>query len=276
MTRTMKRPRLVGRPSSDWRSRPGMLTHGPLTETVERQTVGIVLAIGAPRGQRILAVLGQLGVTTVSRSFDDDAVHLVAAMTPDIVVLVCDPTRTLDSEIVALIAGQDVATLLVVDESGTVAGTVAGLRNGADAVLSGREAVTVMRATVTALLRRSHRPDRSPPVSPLAADPVVGALTIDHDRIEVRDGDHVLPLTPTEFKVISHLAEHAGIARSPAQIMSVLHDYSFSADEARKTIRVYIRRIKAKLTDGRIRFCGDRQSPIAWIPAAGFCRWRSP
>lgn len=251
MTRTMKRPRLVGRPSSDWRSRPGMLASGPVVEVAERQAVGIVLTIGATVSQRILAVLRQLSIITVSRRFDDDAVPLVTAMAPDIVVLVCDPALQFDSEIVRLLSKQGVEALLVLDEGGTVAGTVAGLGNGADAVLSGREAVIVMRATVTALLRRNDRSARAAVGASPTAKRAIGELTVDDDRIEIRDGDYVLPLTPTEFKVLSHLAEHAGFDRSASQIMSVLHNYSFSEEEARKTIRVYIRRIKAKLTDGR-------------------------
>ncbi len=247
MTITISRPAPASAPLG-WRSRPGMLAQ-PSGGPSERHQVAIVLTIGDTHGPQILPVLGPLGITTIDRPFDDEALHLIVAMAPDLVVLVCEATRAFDIQTIARLAGHAEAPLLVIDAGGSDAGAVAALQNGADAVLGGYAAAAVIRATIVALLRRDGR-EESPAGGPAVLRAVAGGLTIDHDTFEIRDGANLLPFTPTEFKIVAHLAEHAGVIRTPSQIMAILHDYGFAESDARQTVRVYIRRIRSKLNAG--------------------------
>ncbi len=250
MTITISRPAPTAA-TTDWRSRPGMQAPPP-GASVKRHQVAIVLTIEGAHGPRLLPVLGALGVTTIDRPFDDGALRLIAATAPDLVVLVCEPTRAFDSQMIALLASSAEAVLLVIDARGSDAGTVAALQNGADAALGVYTAAEVIGATITSLLRRrsSGRDQQGPAQGLTALNAAAGDLTVDRDTFEVRDGGNLIPFTPTEFKIVAYLAEHAGFIRSSSQIMAVLHDYGFAESEARQTVRVYIRRIRAKLNAG--------------------------
>jgi DNA-binding response OmpR family regulator len=226
--------------------------------------VAVVLAIGDSRAATVISELAALGVTTVGRAFDADAPRIIAALTPDILVMAGQPLIATDAEAIRLGAAQDVGQLLVVDTSGLSGGLSAALDAGADQCLGLAADPGIVRATLSAMLRRSVR----------IADPVawgqdlravVGALTIDQDTFEIRDGGELLPLTPTEFRIVSYLASYPGLVRSAGQIMSSIHDYGLSELESRQTIRVYVRRIRRKLAN-----CANQSVEIVSFRLKGY------
>jgi two-component system KDP operon response regulator KdpE len=190
-------------------------------------------------------------VTTVVRSFDADALRIVGAAGPDIVVLACDPAEDDHLQAISLLAQENSWHLLVLDTNEAAAGAAAALDAGADTVLSAFAAAPLVRATIAAMLRRLRQAVHPVPW-PKELKPVVGTLTVDSDTFEVRDAGELLHLTPTEFKIVAHLALHVGLVRSPSQIMAALHDYSVGELEARQTVRVYIRRIRTKLAASEV------------------------
>jgi len=197
-----------------------------------------------------------LDITTIDRSFDHDVSGILAATMPDLVVIFCEPSQVEDRQIVAHLSRQRDWGLIVVDRDNTTGGTVAALDAGADAVLKHDDEPAVSKATINAVLRRGHREQPDGPAQP-EFEVRVGALTVDSDTFEARVGGHLLPLTPTEFKIVSHLAENANHVRNAAQIMASIHDYDCSRSEAQQTIRVYIRRIRLKLAA-----CAERSVEI--------------
>jgi len=226
-----------------------MLAAVPSRLAPEHPPIAIVFSKGGTRVAEWTPLLTSLGITAIDRLFDHDAPALIAATNPDLVVVLCDPTQELDYEMVESVAGEGIGCVLVVDASGTAAGTIAGLQAGADATLSLDSEEPVARSTITALLRRSRKALGTDSARPRPARVTVGKLTVDNDTVEARDGDYPLPLTPNEFRILSYLASQGGVVRSPSQIMSVFHHHGFTDQEARQTVRVYIRRIRRKLSD---------------------------
>jgi DNA-binding response OmpR family regulator len=70
---------------------------------------------------------------------------------------------------------------------------------------------------------------------------------VDLQTFEARERGRVLPLTPTEFRILACLAEHPDRVRSAVEILGTIHDYQFSEFEARQQVKVYIKRLRQKL-----------------------------
>lgn len=240
------RPRIQATATANWRRRPGMLESSPASVSEARNPVAVVLSTGDYGANSIISELAGLGVTTIARTFDAHVPRIIAAITPDVVVLACNPLATEDADAIRLTSLQDTGQLLVVDSSGLAGGLTAALNAGADQCIASLTEAGIVRATLASILRRSgRRPD--PAARGQGVGAVVGAVTIDNDTCEIRDGGELLQFTPTEFRIVSYLASYPGLVRSPGQIMSAIHDYGLSDLEARQTIRVYIRRIRRKL-----------------------------
>ena len=71
-------------------------------------------------------------------------------------------------------------------------------------------------------------------------------LAIDLSRAQVLRGDQALSLTPTEFRLLVHLARHRGQALSRGQIIDAVWGHTPDADSER-TVNVHIRRLREKI-----------------------------
>lgn len=79
-------------------------------------------------------------------------------------------------------------------------------------------------------------------------------LRIDLDRVRVWRGDEVVTqLTPTEFRILSALANSCGKVVSASQLMEAGKGCPQpNPVKAQDEVRVYIRRLRRKLGDGVI------------------------
>ncbi|HEX9438805.1 MAG TPA: response regulator transcription factor [Roseiflexaceae bacterium] len=75
----------------------------------------------------------------------------------------------------------------------------------------------------------------------------VGALHLDTWRQEATLGGRTLPLTPTEFRVLLCLAEHAGAMLSYAQLVRCAQGYEADELEAGELIKPHIHHLRQKL-----------------------------
>lgn len=120
---------------------------------------------------------------------------------------------------------------------------IAGLELGADDYIikpfSPREVV----ARVRAVLRRTQAV-----LGPLA-DVVTfdNGLSVDNVMYEVKRHGEVIPLTPTEFKLLGVLAKHPGRVFSRTQLVEIVQGYEFSGDE--RVIDAHIKKIRQKIED---------------------------
>ena len=226
----------TGRPAE---ARPG--EHSP------RPRIAFVLSEAGYDSAHLLPVLAGLGITTLDRTFDERSIELVCAIHPDLAIAVCSTAGPAGISMIRALAASGVERILVMDANPGEGGSVSALQLGADVALSGDAAAGLIRATLLALTRRIPT-TRTGALSAFAPAQIrVGRLVVDHDACEARDNGEIVPLTPTEFRILAHLALHSGKVQSAREIMFVLHDYHYSDSEAQQTVKVYVRRIRRKL-----------------------------
>lgn len=122
---------------------------------------------------------------------------------------------------------------------------VLGLEMGADDYVVKPYSLREVTARIRALLRRAY--------GEFAADgesvPLrFGELEIDPVRVAVRKGGETLDLTPTEFRLLHHLAAHAEQPISRSALIEAIWGYDGDIGGER-TIDVHIRHLRTKIED---------------------------
>lgn len=114
-----------------------------------------------------------------------------------------------------------------------------GLEIGADDYVTKPFSPKEVVARVKAILRRTNKDMIRK--GPLKA----GGLTIDFERHEVTNGDQLIELTPTEFKLLEVLASNVGKVFTRLQIVEQTQGYTFEGYE--RTIDAHIKNLRRKL-----------------------------
>lgn len=214
-------------------------------DSAARQRIAVVLSESGRESAPLLPVLAGLGITTLDRAFDQRSMALVSALNPDLAIAICDTDGPAGASMVRGLALSGVERIVVIDANASESASVAALQLGADVVLPEDAPADLLRATLLALTRRIATV--AAPATFVPRQIRIGGLVVDHDACEVREGGEVVPLTPTEFRILAHLAVNSGKVQSARELMTILHDYKYSDVEAQQTIKVYVRRIRRKL-----------------------------
>ncbi len=118
---------------------------------------------------------------------------------------------------------------------------IAGLGLGADDYIvkpfSPREVV----ARVRAVLRRTN-PVLGPVADEISYD---NGLSINNIRHEVRKNGAIVPLTPTEFKLLVVMAKNPGQVYSREQLIEIVQGYNFEGDS--RVIDAHVKKIRQKV-----------------------------
>ena len=137
---------------------------------------------------------------------------------------------------------------------------VLGLEMGADDYLTKPFSLSELLARVRALLRRAYGELSEGDSDVLYA----GDLVLDRSRGQVSRGNRVLNLTPTEFRMLVYLAQHAGQAVTRTQILDAVWGYDADV-ESERAVNVHVRRLREK-----VELDPQRPSLILTVPGIGY------
>lgn len=122
---------------------------------------------------------------------------------------------------------------------------VLGLELGADDYVVKPYSLREVTARIRALLRRAYGDlSANGQNVPLRFD----NLEIDPTRLTVRRGSETVELTPTEFRLLHHLAAHAEWPVSRAALIETIWGYD-SDIGGERTVDVHIRHLRTKIED---------------------------
>jgi DNA-binding response OmpR family regulator len=137
---------------------------------------------------------------------------------------------------------------------------VLGLEMGADDYVTKPYSLRELLSRVRAQLRRAYGELSSADSDVL----YVADLMIDRGRGQVWRGDHLLTLTPTEFRLLVFLSQHPAQALSRAQIIDAVWGYDADVD-SEKAVNVHIRRLREKVEPD-----ASNPSLILTVPGVGY------
>jgi DNA-binding response OmpR family regulator len=137
---------------------------------------------------------------------------------------------------------------------------VLGLEMGADDYVTKPYGLRELLSRIRALLRRAYGE-----LSDSDEDLVhIADLVIDRTRGQVRRGNELLNLSPTEFRFLIYLAQNRGQALTRAQILEAVWGYDADV-ENESTVNVNIRRLREKLE-----LDPSKPSLILTVPGIGY------
>jgi DNA-binding response OmpR family regulator len=196
-----------------------------------RQSVGQALT---NRGYAVaLAASGDEGASA-ARHAHPDLVILDSALPDGSCIQACTELR-----------GILTSPIIVVGSEADDADIVLALGSGADAYLLKPVAICVLMAHIEAATRREtayrRRQSKAKPLH-------VRDLTVDLAGCELRRDGAVIPLSPTEFRLIRALAENAGRVLSRSQLLDDVWE-TRAEDVYSRTVDVHIGRLRRKIDD---------------------------
>ena len=223
---------------------------------------GAVLLVAVDRGlaAQLPDLLEPAGLRVASCQYGSDTVRTIEAQQPPL--LVVDLSRLpRDGEMFChqLSRLSPAPPLLAIVRPDTEA-AVGALGRGAAACLSQPPDPSHLAAQVVALIRLAR-----PAGHDAAAVVEVGNITIDHGRCRVTAGGKTLPLTPTEFRILSCLASTPGHVVSPSEVLRECTGLSLSDREAMELLKVHIYRLRRKL-----RAAGDAAEALRTARGFGY------
>ncbi|MET8703708.1 two-component system response regulator CseB [Kitasatospora sp. NPDC004723] len=146
---------------------------------------------------------------------------------------------------------------------------VSGLEAGADDYVVKPFESAVLVARIRTVLRRIRvvpaAPAPSPAPEPAAPEPTApepaapeprtpvrsfDGLEVDTDSMEVRVHGRLVPLTPTELRLLLEFTAAPGIVLERAVLLERVWDYEWGADT--RVVDVHVQRLRAKIGGGRI------------------------
>lgn len=193
---------------------------------------------------QLLQTLIQHGWSAIDRPYDSTVTEVLEVLRPVGVVFIGELSAAPDRAMVREVRHAFDGFIVAVGPGPGSMGYAETLESGADVCIHERDGMELLVAQLAAFQRRTAGPGE------VAASALkIGEIRIDFNRCEVWRGEDLVPLSPLEFKVFAFLGENAGRVLSPREILSAIHDYSYSEGEARNVVKVYIRRIRKKIQD---------------------------
>ena len=203
---------------------------------------------------RLAEILGEYlkreGFRTERAKDGQRALELWRAARPDLILLDLMLPLLDGLEVARRVRAESEVPIIMLTARDEEVDKLVGLGLGADDYVvkpySPREVV----ARVKAVLRRTNGPTQAGPVS-------VGALEVDLSTYLTRCHGDEIALTPSEVRLLAHLAKEPGVVRARTELLAVTGDDAF-ADP--RSVDAHVKNLRRKL--GR---CGEQLETVRGV-----------
>jgi two-component system phosphate regulon response regulator PhoB len=183
-------------------------------------------------------------VTTISAYGGEHGLELFYKEAPDVVVLDVAMPGTTGFEVLRRIRQTSDVPVILLTGRTAEADQVRGLELGADEYVTKPFGPMVLLARIRALVRRA----RAIPPARASNDLKVGALTMDFTAREVRLSGQPVSLGPAEYRLLYHLASHAGRFLDHRELSHLVWGSDWSATG--NNVKSLVNRLRAKIDLG--------------------------
>lgn len=173
----------------------------------------------------------------------ESALSMFSQAAPDLVVLDVMLPGMDGVELCRRIRLASMAPVVMLSARGDPIDIVVGLEAGADDYVVKPFESSVLVARLRAVLRRSGGTGALGVLR-------IAEIEIDSGAVTVRRGGELVPMTPTEYRLLCDLAQNVGIARSRDDLLRDVWGYSWRGDT--RLVDVHVARLRAKLGQARI------------------------
>jgi two-component system alkaline phosphatase synthesis response regulator PhoP len=187
--------------------------------------------------------LESAGFQVLTSDDGTEALEIAESHRPDLIVLDLNLPGMDGMEVAARLRQKSDVYILMLTARTEEVDRIAGLQIGADDYLTKPFSPREMVARVEAILRRKRA---------TAGDQNARhfkSLSIDPDRHEAWTPEGQLDLTPTEFKLLWELADHAGRVLTREQLIDRVWGVDFYGNE--RVVDVYVGQVRRKLEDAQ-------------------------
>jgi two-component system OmpR family response regulator len=185
----------------------------------------------------VATFLSSLGFTVTSAGTGTEALRLARTRPFDLLILdVMLPDLDGFEIVQRLRRDRNQVPVIFLTAKDTREDKVAGLTMGGDDYITKPFHLDELAARARTVLRRTR---------PMPEEPVLtfADLTLDQDKYEVRRGDRLIGLSPTEFRLLRYFMLNPGRVLSHAQLLANVWDQEFvGSNKVVATYVVYLRR----------------------------------
>ena len=192
----------------------------------------------------IRANLAVRGFDTVVSLDGGKALQLLETEEPDIVLLDLMLPEVDGFDLCRQIRERSPVAIIVVSARGGERDKVTALHMGADDYMTKPFSIEELLARITATLRRTRPQAPQEQATQVIA---IGDITIDLAGQQVRRRNQPVHLTPTEFALLRELAVNRGKLLTHAHLLRRIWGHGYETET--EYLRVYVRRLRAKLED---------------------------
>lgn len=208
---------------------------------------GSVLAIIGEEavGQVLSQALTKRGYEVSLVASESEGLSMARHARPDLVIFDMDMPSANGAQACTELRSVVAAPIILLSAHAEESDIVLGLGVGADAYLTKPVSIPVLIAHIDAAIRRetTYR-QRQSETRPIA----VHDLTVDLAGCELRRNGALIPLSPTEFRLIRALAENVGRVLTRDQLLDSVWEMRAS-DVFSRTVDVHIGRLRRKIED---------------------------
>jgi DNA-binding response OmpR family regulator len=170
-----------------------------------------------------------------------EALEVINLANPDLVLLDIMMPRMDGYQFLTQLRRTSCTPVIMITAKQQEADIIRGFDSGADDYITKPFRLRELLVRMRAVLRRSAAREASD--APL----VIGAISLDHSKHEVKKASQLLELTPLEFLVLETLMQSPGQVVRRADLCMRLMENGYSGSEA--TLKMHIRNLRLKLND---------------------------